>query len=122
DHAADPAVEQCLGRELVTHAAARLDGDRDGGGDGGHDVPVAGLTGASGIEVDDVDPTGAVGLELTGLRNRVTPVHGDPFVVALLELDDMAVPQVDGREEVHQAAAPAPSTRSMKLRRMARPV
>ena len=59
-------VEQGLGRGFVAHATTGLHRDRDRGGDGGHHVAVHGLAGPSRVEVDDMDPRRAIGLERAG--------------------------------------------------------
>ena len=63
------------------------------------------LAGAGRVEVDDVDPGRALGLEGQGLGHRVVAVDGLAAVVALVEAHAPAVAQVDGRIELDQRAA-----------------
>ena len=58
------------------------------------------LTGAGGVEVDDVDPLRAGGLELAGDPHRVVVVDGLGGEVALAQADAVPAPQVDGGKEV----------------------
>ena len=55
-----------------------------------------------GIEVDDVDPTRAGGVELPRDRDGVVGVDGLGVVVAAREPDHLTVAEVDRREEIHQ--------------------
>ena len=125
DHTPHAGVEQRVGGGVVAHAPTRLHGHVDGGGDGGHDRPVAGVAGAGGVEVDHVDPRRPGGGERPGLGDGVVAVHGLLPVVALVEAHAPPVAQVDRRvevEAVHHAASAAAVARPTKLRRMASPV
>jgi hypothetical protein len=84
------------GLHLAAHAA----------GDGGHELEVAGLAAPGGVEVHDVDPAGAGGLEGAGYRHRVVGVHGLGGVVAPEEPDGAASPQVDGGVQLDGHAGP----------------
>ena len=53
------------------------------------------------IEIDDVDPTGAVGHEPFRDRERIIAVNGLPRRFALAQANDAAMSNVDGWEEVH---------------------
>src|SRR5690606_15369480 len=82
---------------------------------------VGGLTGARRVEVDAVDPRRALGLEPQRHLDRVVAVDDPRVEVALHQLHDLATEQVDGGEQVHQAAT-ASRARATKLASMAMPV
>ena len=109
---ATPGVGQGAGRLGAAHSPARLHRHVDRRRDGGDEVAVHRLAGAGGVEVDGVDPAGAGRHERLGDRHRVVAVDPLAVEVALDELHDLPAAQVDGRVEVHQAAATGAAQRS----------
>ena len=95
-----------MGRPGVPHPAAGLHGHAHRFRDPADDGSVHRITGAGGIEVDDMDPRCAVGLESPGLRHRVVAVVGTAVVVTLVEPHTTAPEQVDRRIQVHQRVLP----------------
>jgi hypothetical protein len=53
------------------------------------------------IEIDDMDPPGAVGNELLGQSYGIVVVHRFTVAFALAEADGAAVPDIDGGKNVH---------------------
>ena len=71
-------------KRCVAHAPARLHRYGYGAGDGHHDLAVRPGS-SSRIEIDDVNPRRARGLERTGDRDGVVVVHGLAVEVALMQ-------------------------------------
>src|SRR6185436_14036456 len=82
-HPGHAGVEEPLGGLDGAHTSAGLDVAADTAGDGGHELEVAGLAAAGGVEVDDVDPAGPGRLERPRHRHRVVRVDRLGRVVAL---------------------------------------
>ena len=100
DDALDPGLEQLVRRVGRAHPAT----DLDAAGDAAHDqadlVEVGALTGAGGVEIDDVDPLRARGFELARDAHRVVVVDGLGGEVALAQADAVPAAQVDGGKEI----------------------
>ena len=112
DDPRDTHVEQLLDRGLIAQTAADLDLQQAQRGDGGNRLGVDRPAGLGTIEVDDVQPRGAVGGEFLRLLDGVVLVGDLSVVLALDQPDHLAVPQVNRRNHVHLSApcipGPAP--------------
>ena len=83
-----PGEQQLAGRLDAAHAPARLHPARDRGARSPRSRRgCVALTGAGGVEVDDVDPLRARGLELAGDAHGVVVVDGLGVEVALVQAD-----------------------------------
>ena len=87
---------------VVAHTTAALHRRPDGTHDRGHRLTVVAST-ACGVEVDDVDPRRAGGLELLRHGHWVVVVGGLLLEVALCQPHDPPVAHIDGRVEIHRA-------------------
>ena len=85
----------------VTHPTTALHVACDRGADVVDDRAVRRTTGSGRVEVDDVDPTRAGLREALRDRHGVIVIERFAFVVALLQLHDAAVAQVDRRIQIH---------------------
>ena len=99
DDAVGAGVDPAVDGVVVADAAGDLDGDfaAEEGDDAADDGVVDGAAFLGGVEVDDVDAVGALAVPVLGHGDGVDAVDGLTLEVALLELDALAVADVDGR-------------------------
>ena len=121
DDPGDSRVRQRRSGRLAAHAAPGLHPRpaRDRPRDRSDDRTVQRLACARGIEIDDVDPTRARVGEADGDGDRVDVVCDLPAVVALVQPNDLARSEVDGRVKVHRRRYPR--ARSTKFARSLSP-
>ena len=105
DDALDPGQEPLTRRFDAPHATARLHLARHARADRLDHTEIRALAGAGGVEVDDVDPRRARGLEVAGDPHRVVVVDRLRVEVALVEPDTLPVAEVDRRVELEPADA-----------------
>ena len=103
DDALDPREEALTRRLDAPHATPGLHLARHRRADRLDHAQIGALTGTRGVEIDDVDPLRAGGLELARDPNRVVVVDGLRVEVALVEPDALPVAQVDRRVEPEPA-------------------
>ena len=103
-HPSDAHVERGFDVGDLAGAPTGLDWDRDRPNDLGDDVEVAPSSAPGAVEVDDVQPLGALGLEAAGQRHWILTEPSDPIEVALSQPDRPAVEQVDGGQHYHRVS------------------
>ena len=122
DQPVQSQVEQFSDGRLAADAAAQfaIDPDRlDDGADAGEvfHLPMAGA-----VQIDQVEALGPQGDPVTCHGGRVLAEDGFPLVVALLEADAFAPPQVNGRPDFHACSRSCLNARQrVETRNMTRP-
>ena len=111
DDAGGAGVKQSGGGVHAANAAAHLDGNGQGAGDGGNRRQVGRIAAMRPVQVHDMQPLPALGLPTLGNGPRVVGKDGFPGVVALVQADAVAAAQVNGGDDFHQGCSPVKSGR-----------
>ena len=105
DDALDPREETLTGCLDTPDTTTRLHLARHSRADRLDHAEIHALTGAGGVEIDDMDPFRTGGFELARDPHRVVVVDRLRVEVSLVEPDAFPAAQVDGRVELEPADA-----------------
>ena len=102
DQALHTGFEIGTGRLFVTDAAAQLHGDIQLPADVAHDVPAFGQTVESAVQIDHMQPAGALVPPGHGSGHRIGGKHGALVGTSLFQADGLSVLDVDSGKDNHK--------------------
>jgi len=97
-------IHPLCGDGFVSHATTNLHLKVGLPKDALNDRDVHRRTAARALEIDHMKPLGSFILEPLGHGHRIIVVHGDLVVFALMQADDLAIEQINRRNQLHETS------------------